>query len=234
MPPNESPREKLLLQMYDQMFNDINTHIMVVWQSVGVLIGAFAIFALAEKQVVSIDIAATLIVLIAGWQLAHLYDAGYWYNRNLAIIANIEKQFLKQSDLKDIHYYFGKHRPNNAMITHLKIQYMLGIGVAITVLAFHFLTRVLPGIGGPWGTFSLQSNFPYLMGVIITCYLYRLRKQRNHSYQQFIETSPGIAVDTHGITYGTGHGFPPVPREISNGQDSPTQKPTAPPAGDKA
>ena len=115
----EDPRERLLLQMYDQMFNDINRHIMVVWQSVGVLVGAFAIFALTEKQVVTVDVAASLIVLIAGWSLAHLYDAAYWYNRNLVIIANIERQFLRQSDLRDIHYYFGAHRPTNLMITHL-------------------------------------------------------------------------------------------------------------------
>jgi hypothetical protein len=31
----------------------------------------------------------------------------YWYNRNLVIIANIERQFLGR---KEIHYYFGKHR----------------------------------------------------------------------------------------------------------------------------
>lgn len=43
-------REDLLLKMYDQMFNDINRHIMVVWQSVGVLVGAFAVFALVEKM----------------------------------------------------------------------------------------------------------------------------------------------------------------------------------------
>ena len=50
-------RDELLLKMYDQMFNQINTHILVVWQSVGVLVGAFAILALTEKQFISMNVA---------------------------------------------------------------------------------------------------------------------------------------------------------------------------------
>src|SRR5919206_2459258 len=96
--PPEGARREFLLKMYDQMFNDINRHILTVWQSVGVLIGAFAIFALAEKGVLSTDIATTMIVLLSAWLLAHLHDSSYWYNRNLVIIGNIERQFLRQED----------------------------------------------------------------------------------------------------------------------------------------
>jgi hypothetical protein len=88
-------RDEFLVQIYNQMFNDIDRHIMVVWQSVGVLVGAFAIFALVEKQIISIDIATTIIVLLCAWLYAHLLDAGYWYNRNLVIIANIERTILE-------------------------------------------------------------------------------------------------------------------------------------------
>ncbi len=111
-------RAELLLKMYDQMFNDINRHIMVVWQSIGVVVGALTIFALVEKNVVSLDIAVSIVLLLCAWLLAHLFDAAYWYNRNLVIIANIERQFLTQDDLKNIHYYFGKHRPKNKMIEY--------------------------------------------------------------------------------------------------------------------
>jgi hypothetical protein len=106
----EKPRRDFLLAMYGQLMNDINRHIVVVWQSVGVLFGAFAVFALVEKKIVSLDIATSLILLLCAWVVAHVYDAGYWYNRNLVIIANIERQFLRPSDLREIHYYFGRHR----------------------------------------------------------------------------------------------------------------------------
>src|SRR5436190_17814795 len=115
-------RNEFLMKMYDQMFADINRNVLVVWQTVGVLVGAFAVFALVEKAILSLDFATTFVVLISGWSVAHLYEATYWYNRNLAIIANIERQFLTARDLKDIHYYFGEHRKVNKMLDQFKIQ----------------------------------------------------------------------------------------------------------------
>lgn len=200
-------RDELLLKMYDQMFNDINCHILVVWQSIGVLIGAFAIFALVEKKIVSLDIATSIILLLSAWLIAHLYDAGYWYNRNLVIIANIERQFLKKEDLKNIHYYFGAHRPTNKMIKHLAIQYALAFGLAAIVLLYHFSVRVLPGIGLSWYNFEFERFLPYLFTIVAVIYLFILRKNRNKSYEEFLKNSPGIEVDTSGIEYGIGHGF---------------------------
>src|SRR5689334_23881552 len=92
--PHVDRRADLLLKMYDQMFNDINRHILVVWQSIGVVVGSFALLTVAEKKVVSTDDATSLIVHREGWIVAHLYDSAYWYNRNLVMIANIEKLFL--------------------------------------------------------------------------------------------------------------------------------------------
>src|SRR3546814_2866580 len=43
---------------------------------------------------ISLDVAASLIILLCAWLYAHMLDAAYWYNRNLVIIANIERQFL--------------------------------------------------------------------------------------------------------------------------------------------
>ncbi len=91
----EKARSDFLIAMYNQLMNDINRHIVVVWQSVTALLGAFAAWALVEKQVISLDFAVTLIVVLAIWVIAHVYDAAYWYNRNLVMIANIERQFQK-------------------------------------------------------------------------------------------------------------------------------------------
>lgn len=198
-------RDEFLVEVYRQMMNDINRHIMVVWQSVGVLVGAFAIFALVEKQVVSADIACSIVVLLCGWLWAHLVDAGYWYNRNLAIISNIERQFLVQDDLKNIHYYFGSHRKNNKMITHLRIQLALGLGLALLVLIYHFTSRVLPGMM-PGAIFDPQRAFPYVVGAAVAIYCLRLSRSRNDDYREFIYNSPGVPVSTDGVRYGAGHG----------------------------
>jgi hypothetical protein len=200
-------RDEFLLEMYKQMFNDINRHIMVVWQSVGVLVGAFAIFALVEKNILSADLASAVIVLLCGWLYAHLVDSAYWYNRNLAIIANIERQFLKESDLREIHYYFGKHRPNNKMITHLRIQQTLGIGLGGLVLVYHFMVRIWPGMMLRSGSFDPVRTIPYLIAIAAFFYGRYVMKARDSDYQEFITNSPGIEVSTKGITYGPGHGF---------------------------
>jgi hypothetical protein len=197
------------MRMYDQMFNDINTHILVVWQSIGVLVGAFAIFALAEKQVITIDVAATLIVLIAAWLIGHLYDASYWYNRNLVIIANIERQFLTQADLHDVQYYFGKHRKKGSMIVHLRIQYMLAVGIGMVVLVFHFFSRIRSGIGAPWRSFDPLRLLPYIMVLLAFVALRWLKQNRDGAYAEFLQNSPGKIVDTTGIEFGAGH--PPEP-----------------------
>jgi hypothetical protein len=200
-------REELLLKIYDQMFNDINRHILVVWQSISVLIGAFAIFSLTEKQIIPLDIASSIILLLCAWLIAHLYDSSYWYNRNLVIIANIERQFLKKEDLKYIHYYFGKHRPKNRMISHLKIQYALGVGLGLLILLYHFFIRVIPGLSSPFSKFEFVRTLPYIIIAISSLYLYKVKIEKDNNYDEFRKNSPGIEVDTTDINYGSGHGF---------------------------
>jgi len=196
-------RKELLLKMYDQMFNDINRHIMVVWQSVGVLIGAFAIFALVEKNIISPDLASALVILIASWLLANLLDSSYWYNRNLIIIANIERQFLNEQDIRDIHYYFGKHRKKGSMLTHLRVQFGLGVGVTLLVLVYHFFTQIYPVIDG--SITKPQKGLPYLVLLVAAVLLLLLHSSRKAAYQEFLDNSPGISVKTGTARYGAGH-----------------------------
>lgn len=224
-------RKEFLLRMYDQMFNDIDTHILVVWQSVGVVVGAFAIFSLAEKNIIPTDYACALMILLCAWLIAHLYDASYWYNRNLVIIANIERQFLNVDDLKNIQYYFGKHRKKSAMIAHLRIQYYLGLGIAILFIVYHFKTRVVPSLGVPLRRFELQRFLPYIFLAGATIILWLLRKNRLASYDEFLRNSPGIPVQTEGIEYGVGHptGTTILNKEINNTINPASQKNSAPP-----
>jgi hypothetical protein len=200
----EKPRRDFLLAMYGQLMNDINRHIVVVWQSVGVLFGAFAVFALVEKKIISLDIAASLILILCTWVIAHVYDAGYWYNRNLVIIANIERQFLKPSDLHDIHYYFGRHRKTGSLITHLEIQMYLAIGVALLVLAAHFFTEVIP----IWQNNKAGTGLTYLpwaAALLGLCFWGWSKRKFATRYETFLANSPGIEIDDSSINHGPGH-----------------------------
>jgi hypothetical protein len=201
---SEKARSDFLIAMYNQLMNDINRHIIVVWQSVGVLFGAFAVFALVEKHVISIDIAATAIVLLCTWVVAHVYDASYWYNRNLVIIANIERQFLRQTDLKEIHYYFSEHRRAGSMITHLELQKWLAIAVAGLVLGVHLMTVLIPAICD-----AKRFNAPLVLPWVFTCvgllFWRHSHKKAIDRYQTFLRNSPGKAIDASGIAHGPGH-----------------------------
>ncbi|GHA22133.1 hypothetical protein GCM10008090_34960 [Arenicella chitinivorans] len=199
-------REELLLKMYDQLFNDINRHIMVVWQSVGVLVGAFAIFALVEKNVVPIDIASSIILLLCSWLIAHLLDASYWYNRNLVMIANIERQFLDRNDLKEIHYYFGVHRPKNKMIEHLKLQFSLGSGLGAIVLFYHLSEVIIPAIQSKESSLEVINAVPYILVISAAWYLMDLKRKLVKKYEEFLANSPGKDIDASDINYGVGHG----------------------------
>lgn len=206
-PDPRTKRPEFLLEIYKQMMVDINRHLVVVWQSIGVLLGSFAIMGLVEKRVLSLDFAASLFVMICAWSLGLLIDSSYWYNRNLCIIANIERLFLFSNDLKHVHYYFGAHRPDNRMIKTLKIQVGLASGVGVLVLVYHFIKQILPGFCTPWSSFEIVRGLPYMVATIASWLLLRFWRQRNSDYAEFVRNSPGIAVSTEGIMYGGGHGF---------------------------
>jgi hypothetical protein len=136
--------------------------------------------------------------------IAHVYDAAYWYNRNLVIIANIERQFLQPSDLREIHYYFGRHRKTGSLITHLEIQIYLAVGVALLMLGTHFFTEVLP----IWQKAKEGTGLTYLPwaaavgGMIVWIWSKRKAGRR---YATFLKNSPGREIDDTGIIHGPGH-----------------------------
>jgi hypothetical protein len=201
----DEARNSLLLKMYDQMFGDINRHILVVWQAIGVVIGAFALFSLVGKRELSLDLAVAIQILLCGWMLAQLYDSAYWYNRNLVIIANIEREFLDATDLSRIHYYFGAHRKNNKMIMHLRIQRYLGVGIIILILTYHLHERVLPGIHSRMDQFEFLRSLPYFALLFTLLTVNYVRNDRGAALTEFLSNSPGREVEHLGVTQGPGH-----------------------------
>jgi hypothetical protein len=200
---DDDGRRELLLHMYDQLFNDINRHILVVWQSVATLLGSVALFALVEKGYLTQEVAVLLVLAACGWLLANVIDSGYWYNRNLAIIANIERQFLVQDDLRNIHYYFGRHRPNS-LITHLWIQGALGVFLGLGVICVQFWSRMRQTFSDSLDV-RLPRALPIVAAAAVAAALYLLAVSRRRAYETFLELSPGIDVDDSSIEYGPGH-----------------------------
>lgn len=176
--------------MYGQMWGNIDRHILVIWQSVAALLGAFAVFALIEKNVLPVDLACALLVLICAWVGAHVIDANYWFARNLVIITNIEREFLSANDVQKIHFYFSRHRPLT-MLDHLAVQAWLAGGVFVLMIGWHFCTRVVPGVSSRWSDFEFIRALPYIVASLAIVLLARLRKKQRAAYIKLREASPG-------------------------------------------
>jgi len=186
-------RKEFLLHMYDQLWNSINIRITGIWQCIGVLAGAFFVLSLVEKNIVPSDIAVSLIVLMAGWLLWNVQDASYWYNRNLCIVANIEKQMCQKTDMSKIHHYMGEHRKQK-MISHLWIQCALGIGIIIVFMLYQLIKRTLPSFacGFAWQNILCTQSLPYAVLIVVIVAMFLLKRDHNRKYKEFLEKSPGI------------------------------------------
>ncbi|MDQ3816066.1 MAG: hypothetical protein M3362_00050 [Acidobacteriota bacterium] len=188
----EKDRKEFLFKMYEQTWGNINRHLTIIWQSIAALIASVAVLGLVEKNIVPIDIAVGAIVLVSIWLIANLYDANTWYNRNLLIISNIEKQFLDPDDAREIHYFFKERPRDNSLVDHLQIQSHFGVVIALVALISHFATRVYPGLSLPINNFDPQRTVPYVIALLGIYYLVRLKTNQNAQYEKLLTRSPGI------------------------------------------
>jgi hypothetical protein len=101
-------RKQFLLGAYNQYFNNVNRHILAGWQSFTSLIAVYALFSLVDKNSVLTDIATCAVILVLTWLIGHIFDASSWYNTNIYLIRNIEREFLEKRDIATLHWYFAK------------------------------------------------------------------------------------------------------------------------------
>jgi hypothetical protein len=189
----DGKRAEFLLEVYRQTSGHVGRHITGLWQCVGV-VGAALIVLAQDKDTPFSDYACTLAVLLCGWLAATTLDASNWFNRNLAIITNIERLFMSARDLRLVHYFFGKHREAGKHAQHFAIQLWLAAAVCLLVLVYHFTERVLPGFSLPWSNFELSRAIPYLITLIVLGALFWLANHYKTKDELFYRKSPGISL----------------------------------------
>ena len=210
-------RADFLKAMYLQLNSEMTRHLELAWQAVGVVVGSLAAMVLGTKGYIQIDIATLLIIIMFYWLVAHTIDSNYWYNRNLTIIANIERQFLTKEDLKSIHFYFATHLKDDKFLADLKIHVNFAFGTIIIALVNHLvfhINRIINNVklGFDWNNgFSVVDIIlfftPYI-GFAVTLYcLNKFKVRRIKDFKNFKRISPGIYVDDTDIEYEdtTGH-----------------------------
>jgi hypothetical protein len=171
---------------------------------VGVFAASIAALALAKANGVPIEYAVLLSVMSAGWSIDHIYDSNYWYNRNLIIIANIERVFLTFQDLRIIHPYFAAHRPTGSFLTHLSIQRNYTIIMTIGVVLYYFFVVVYP-IKLSGAELSFFNAIPFISLFLLFIRIIEREQFYNKKYQDFLRNAPGIDLEAK-IDYGSSHG----------------------------
>jgi membrane protein YdbS with pleckstrin-like domain len=197
-------RPDFLLAMYEQLMADINRHIVVVWQMVSVVGAAIVGLVVADKEGVPTAYATIVALVVIAWVLEHLHDSNYWYNRNLVMITNIERVFLTPDDVDRIHPYFTSHRPARSFLEHLAIQRVYALVVAALVFAYFFARAVYPtlDVNAP---FSPSKVLAALVFIAVIARDQVLRGNYEKKYQQYLNISPGIAIDRE-VDFGATHG----------------------------
>src|SRR5690242_5493680 len=183
-------RPEFLIAMYEQLMADINRHIVVVWQMVGVVGAAIAGLVIAEKEGVPTAYAVILSLLVIAWVVEHLHDSNFWYNRNLVMITNIERVFLTPNDVDFIHPYFAAHRKKGSFLTHLQVQRHYALAVAVLVVLYFLAKSVLP---------SLNSESPIdpAKWIALGAFAFVIIRDRvllrryDRKYEEYLNISPG-------------------------------------------
>ncbi len=118
-----SERKDFLIAMYKELFNNVDRHISLSWQSISIIASFLATIMLTEKFEVPSVITVFFLIVVIAWTMARLIDAEHWYDRNIHIISNIEKQFLiRPEDSEEIHFYFTKNRTIKSRLESVTIQ----------------------------------------------------------------------------------------------------------------
>ncbi|MGQ3890158.1 hypothetical protein ACQUW5_14155 [Legionella sp. CNM-1927-20] len=190
-------RNEFLINMYNQMFNDIDRHITLTWQPLITILSAISIIFLQEKLIIPSFLAVSFLIIILTWFIAHILDAGSWYNRNLVIISNIERQLLDEKDKRLIHCYIGNHRKSK-LISHLRINAYFGWTLYLLVCGYYFLWKFLPLVSAYYfyQKTILTSDYlldllPLVILILSLGALYRFKNKEDKKYEEFKEKSPG-------------------------------------------
>lgn len=197
-------RPDFLIAMYGQLMGDINRHIIVVWQMLGVLAASVAALVFANKEGIPTAYAVLLAIFVSAWVVEHLYDSNYWYNRNLVMITNIERVFLTDSDLDHIHPYFAEHRSSNSFLAHLKIQRNYTVGLVLGIMLYFTFRDVVPTIDFD-RPIKWLDVLPYAATLWLFWKIGSVSDTYAGKYLDYLKISPGIKVDRK-IDFGATHG----------------------------
>lgn len=182
-------REQFLLAMYAEAWRNIERHILVVWQVAAIVGSTLAVFIVVEKGVVPFGAGVAIEFVVLAWAFSHILDAEFWFRRNLHIITNIERQFLRPSDAAEIHPYFLPRAAHAKPPTldHLLIQQHFVAAVMILLVAAHLFWTI------DHGDMRL-SWMPYGVLLLVLGWVKRFQLRQQAKHKDLEVRSPGRSI----------------------------------------
>ncbi|HLJ84255.1 MAG TPA: hypothetical protein VKT51_08815 [Candidatus Eremiobacteraceae bacterium] len=187
-----SHRSEFLLKVYDTYNAEIGRHFGLAWQAVSIFAASLLAVATSaiHSDVLPTWIVASLYIVLVTWAIQVVLDASFWYNRNLVVIANIERQFLSDDDDRNIQWYFKTHRPTNKPITFMRSLLLFLLVTALIVVTFYF---VFPALAGQSCFYNMARNYvPALVLVLAIAVLRGFSQEKNREYTDFLTHAPGV------------------------------------------
>lgn len=132
-----SPRQHLLLQMYNELWKSIQRVERGMWS----FIAAFAAIAVsmlaAFQQAIPLYYAALFSIIVAFWGMNLSVVSSRWFSRNIIQVQNVENRFLEEEDYGEIiPRYFDQ--PNNLFFKFNSITFsivnFLGFSVTLVIV----------------------------------------------------------------------------------------------------
>lgn len=185
---DKQARNDFLINMYNQAFNNINRHIVIVWQTISILAASFVSILLSEKYDISIWISSILLIVYIVWMISHIIDAEHWFKRNLHIITNIEKNFLTKNDLVLVHPYINTDVKHETMIDSFRIQIFFACTVWIFMLVYLFYKA---SITSSMGLFLIYFCISVILSLILNTY----HENNANKIKTLVIKSPGRSLD---------------------------------------
>jgi hypothetical protein len=185
---DKQARNDFLINMYNQAFNNINRHIVIVWQTISILAASFVSILLSEKYDISIWISSILLIVYIVWMISHIIDAEHWFKRNLHIITNIEKNFLTKNDLVLVHPYINTDVKYETMIDSFRIQIFFACTVWIFMLVYLFYKA---SITSSMGLFLIYFCISVILSLILNTY----HENNANKIKTLVIKSPGRSLD---------------------------------------
>lgn len=172
----ETWRNEFLLRLYDDLWRSIDRVESGIWQFVALYAVIAGLMISTVRESVPRSIAVVFSLIISFWGINVAINAGKWFNRNLAFVINIEKQFLFAEDLGRI-LPAAFHKRRTRVLNTLNM---------IHTAAFLFTAIVSLWIG--WADIPFIVASIMVLGLLVTIYHYLIAMREVRDFIR--ETDP--------------------------------------------